>query len=171
MGLSRRWSFLFRRESKVTKKIMVEVKKVKIIIRKVRVEDAKFISELSLELCHVMTENEAKERLAKIIKRRDQVIFVAEHVGERVLGYAYVVLIYELLNGNQARLEGLIVDDVARGMGLGQKLMKSVEAWAKKKGSKTLKFVSNIKRIEAHGFYEKISYEKSKIQQQFKKEL
>lgn len=155
----------------MTKKITIEVKPAKIVIRKVRIEDAKFIGELSIQLGHAMTENEAKERLTKIIKQRDQAIFVAEHVGEIILGFAYIVLIYELINGYQARLEGLVTDENARGIGLGRKLMAEVEKWAKKKGSKTLKFVSNIKRTEAHGFYEKIGYEKSKVQQQFKKEL
>ncbi len=153
------------------KKITVEVKPAKIVIRKVRTEDVKFIADLSDQLGHGLTEKEANERVGKIMKDRNQAIFVAEHVGERILGYAYVILVYELANGYQARLEGLVTDEHARGIGLGRRLMGQVEKWAKKKGSKTLKFVSNIKRTEAHGFYEKIGYEKSKVQQQFKKTL
>ncbi len=153
------------------KKITVEVKPAKIVIRKVRIEDIKFISELSDQLYHGLTEKEVTERVGKIMKDCNQAIFVAEHVGERVLGYAYIVLIYELANGIQARLEGLVTDENARGIGIGRRLMAEVEKWAKKKGSKTLKFVSNMKRTEAHGFYKKIGYEITKSQHQFKKTL
>lgn len=153
------------------KKITIEIKPAKIVIRKVRIDDVKFVADLSIQLGHELTEKEAAERVSKIMKDRNQAIFVAEHVGERILGYAYVMFVYELANGYQARLEGLVTDENARGLGIGRKLMEQVEKWAKKKGSKTMKFVSNIKRVEAHGFYEEIGYEKSKVQQQFKKEL
>jgi len=151
------------------KKITIETKKAKIVIRKVRAEDAKFIGKLSIQLGHEMSEQEAAERISRIIKMRDQVIFVADHVGERVLGFVYATRNFELLNGYQVRLEGLVVDESARGLGIGSQLMKTIETWAKKKGSKTLKFLSNVTRTEAHTFYEKIGYEKTKVQQQFKK--
>lgn len=139
-------------------------------IREAKIEDSQAITDLTLQLEHDITLDETKERLEHILKDKSQVILVAE-VNNKVLGYANVKVNYELLNGIQARLEGLVVDSNTRGLGIGRKLMEKVDDWSRKQGSRTLKFVSNMKRVEAHGFYEKIGYEKSKVQQQFKKVL
>lgn len=141
-----------------------------VTIREVKIEDAPFIAKLSLQMDHEMNENEARERLAKIMEDKTQVLLVAEVEG-KVLGYNSVSANYELLNGIQARIEGLVVDENARGLGLGRTLMEKAEDWAREKGSKSMKLASNSKRIEAHKFYEKIGYTKAKEQAAFKKVL
>ena len=131
-----------------------------IIIRTVKKSDAKRIASLSVQLEHSMSESEAKERLAVILKNKTQALFVAQDKSE-VLGYVSVSANYELLNGVQCRIGGLVVDAQARGRGLGTKLMAKAEEWAKSKGSKTMKLSSNVKRIDSHRFYEKIGYLKT----------
>ncbi len=141
-----------------------------IIIRTVKKSDAKRIASLSVQLEHSMSESEAKERLAVILKNKTQALFVAQDKSE-VLGYVSVSANYELLNGVQARLGGLVVDSVNRGKGIGKRLMKEAEQWAKSKGSKTMKLNSNVTRVDAHRFYEKIGYLKTKEQAAFSKKL
>jgi len=141
-----------------------------IIIRTVKKSDAKRIASLSVQLEHSMSESEAKERLAVILKNKTQALFVAQDKSE-VLGYVSVSANYELLNGVQCRIGGLVVDAQARGRGLGTKLMAKAEEWAKSKGSKTMKLSSNVKRIDSHRFYEKIGYLKTKEQAAFSKKL
>ena len=141
-----------------------------IIIRTVKKSDAKRIASLSVQLEHSMSESEAKERLAVILKNKTQALFVAQDKSE-VLGYVSVSANYELLNGVQCRIGGLVVDAQARGRGLGTKLMAKAEEWAKSKGSKTMKLNSNVTRVDAHRFYEKIGYLKTKEQAAFSKKL
>jgi ribosomal protein S18 acetylase RimI-like enzyme len=139
-------------------------------IREVKMEDAPAIAKLSLQMDHDMTEEEAKERIAKILEDETQILFVADVDGE-VMGYNSVSANYELLNGIQARIEGLVVDESTRGMGVGRMLMEEAEEWAREKGSKSVKLGSNVKRVEAHKFYEKIGYTRAKEQAAFKKVL
>lgn len=141
-----------------------------VIIRKAKMDDAKAIAELSLQMDHDMTEAEALERLTNILEDKKQTLLVAE-VDGKVQGYNSVSANYELLNGVQARIEGLVVNESIRGLGLGRKLMEKAEEWAKEQGSKSMKLASNSKRIEAHKFYEKIGYTRAKEQAAFKKVL
>lgn len=141
-----------------------------VIIRSAKMADAAAIAKLSLQMDHEMTEAEAAERLTNILKDQTQTLLVADVDGV-VMGYNSVSANYELLNGIQARIEGLVVDESTRGLGLGRKLMEKGEDWAKEQGSKTMKLASNSKRVEAHKFYEKIGYTKSKEQAAFKKTL
>jgi len=141
-----------------------------VTIRTAKLEDAKDIAKLSLQMDHDMTEEEARERLENILKDNTQVLLAAE-VDGKVMGYNSVSASYELLNGVQARIEGLVVDESTRGLGLGRKLMERAEEWAKEKGSKSMKLPTNVKRIEAHKFYEKIGYTKTREQIAYKKIL
>jgi len=141
-----------------------------VVIREVKKNDYPAIADLSCQLEHDMTKEEAKERINNVIKDPTQTIFIAESRKE-ILGYVNVVARYELLSGVQSRIEGLVVDQKARGLGLGKLLMKKAEDWGKEMGSKTMKLVSNSKRIDAHKFYEHIGYLKTKEQAAFKKFL
>lgn len=141
-----------------------------VTIRTAKMVDAKAIAKLTLQMDHDMTEEEAVERLKNILDDKTQILLVAE-VDGKVLGYNSVSANYELLSGVQARINGLVVDESTRGLGLGRKLMEKAEEWAEEKGSKSMKLASNMKRVEAHKFYEKIGYIKAKEQAAFKKIL
>ena len=140
----------------------------KVSIRNAKNDDAARVSDLSVQLEHPMSASEAQERISVILKDKNQALFVAEKDG-KVMGFTSIYVNYELLSGIQARLGGLVVDSKARGMGLGSKLMKKAEEWAKAQGSKSVKLNSNVKRTEAHRFYEKNGYIKTKEQAAFKK--
>lgn len=141
-----------------------------IVIRKAKKSDAAKIADLSVQLEHPMTDEEAGERLAVVLRDENQALFVAQEKSQ-VIGYVSVSANFEFLNGVQARLGGLVVGSVNRGKGIGKRLMKEAEKWAKAKGIKSMKLASNVKRIDAHRFYEKIGYIKTKEQAAFKKDL
>lgn len=153
------------------KKITIETRKAELVVRKAEPADAEIIAELSIQLDHKLTQAEAKERIEKISRDDDQEIFVVEDIGFKVLGFINVTAHYEMLSGVQGRLGGLVVDENARGIGLGRTLMDAAEKWVKDKGTETMKVNSNVVRIDSHKFYEKMGYEKYKEQAVFKKKL
>lgn len=135
-----------------------------------KITDAEAIARLSLQLGHELSVAESSERLKLIANESTQKLFVAR-VDNKVSGFVSVTAHFEILSGRQARIEGLVVDEKVRGLGLGKKLMTRAENWAKEQGSKTMKLNSNSVRKEAHNFYEKIGYEKYKEQAVFKKNI
>ncbi|MFA7254160.1 MAG: GNAT family N-acetyltransferase [Patescibacteria group bacterium] len=108
--------------------------------------------------------------LAGFLESGNEAVFVAEKDGN-LLGCVSLYINWEILSGKQARIDIIVVDSNARGLGIGKLLMIRAEEWAEEQGSRTIKLSSNINRIESHQFYEKIGYKTTKDQRVFKKEL
>ncbi len=142
-----------------------------VVIREAEIKDAGRIADLSVQLNHQMSEKEAGERISVISKDKEQKLFVAADESDNVIGFITVTAHYELLSGVQARIEGLVVGLLQRGGGVGRRLVGAAEDWARSEGSTTMKLASNSIRTEAHKFYEKIGYAKTKEQVAFKKRI
>ncbi|HOX41220.1 MAG TPA: GNAT family N-acetyltransferase [bacterium] len=142
-----------------------------VIVRQAKIEDSAEIVELVKGLEWELTADEVAGRLKQVLEKPSEYgCFIAEDEG-RLVGFANAIIKIEMHSGYQARVDGIVVDDNCRGKGVGRKLMEVLENWAKENGSKTMKLNSNVKRIEAHQFYEKIGYTKAKEQASFKKTL
>lgn len=139
-------------------------------IRLVKIDDAKNVAELLRQLEHPASVLDAKKYIALTSKNRYHKTFVAEE-GEKVIGFVNITVFPEFINGFQARINGLVVDENIRGKGVGRALMQKAEIWAAKKNCKNVKINSNKKRAEAHKFYEKIGFIKTKEQVCFKKDI
>ena len=61
--------------------------------------------------------------------------------------------------GAVARVTALVVDDRARGQGIGRALMEAAERWGSERGCVLLEVTSNRRRTDAHAFYERLGYE------------
>lgn len=55
-------------------------------------------------------------------------------------------------------IENVVVDEAARGAGLGRQLMDAAESLARDRGCYKVSFTSNAKRTDAHGFYEHLGF-------------
>ena len=64
-------------------------------------------------------------------------------------------------------INGLVIDEHHRGMGIGKLLIENVKQWAKEKGSNKISLHCNVKRIEAHLFYHRLGFEEVKQQKNF----
>jgi ribosomal protein S18 acetylase RimI-like enzyme len=141
-----------------------------VAIREAIASDAKNIAYLASQMGKELDEYTAKERIEGFLARDNELLLIAEK-GEQALGLVSIIANYEALSGIQARVDIIVVDAAARRMGVGKMLMSKAEEWAREKGSKSLKLVSNVARVESHEFYGKLGYIKTKEQAQFRKEL
>jgi len=137
-------------------------------VRRARAADAGRIGDLMRQLGYDAPASE----LARRIERRDdgRAVFVAEDESG-ALGWAAVCVEEGFVEGRQAWIEGFVVDEGARGQGIGAQLLAAAEAWARDVGCVTMRVQSNVLRERAHGFYERHGYSKIKAQFAFRKAL
>jgi GNAT superfamily N-acetyltransferase len=60
--------------------------------------------------------------------------------------------------GAVGRLTSLVVDDTARGIGVGRALVHAAEAIFAAQGCAMVEVTSNMRRTDAHAFYEHLGY-------------
>lgn len=141
-----------------------------VLVRFADPSDVVDVARLSAELGYP----EPSDRIAKLIDvcaddpfRR---ILVAEVEG-RILGWIECLVFETLTASPEALITGLIVDPASRGQGIGKRLVQAVEDWAKRHQLSAIRVRSQVKRAEAHRFYESLGYETVKTQLVFRKGL
>ncbi|MFL5466512.1 MAG: GNAT family N-acetyltransferase [Gemmatimonadaceae bacterium] len=98
-------------------------------------------------------------RLEKLSARPGTVVLVAEDDGV-VVGVVTVHLFQAMHAGEPiAWLTTLVVDERARGRGVGSALVARAEDWARQHGAKRISLTSALRRTEAHEFYKRRDYE------------
>jgi GNAT superfamily N-acetyltransferase len=132
--------------------------------------DAARLAALSTALGYPMTADEAVRRLAGIADHPDHGLLVAEAAG-RVEGWIQVSLPRIFETALQAEIAGLVVDETARGGGIGRKLLEAAEQWARAHGCRAIRVRSNVARERAHAFYEREGFREIKTQKVFEKGL
>jgi GNAT superfamily N-acetyltransferase len=61
------------------------------------------------------------------------------------------------------RISMMVVEERLRGQGIGAALVRAAEEWLVGQGCGLIEVTSNIARIEAHRFYEKLGYERTSV--------
>ncbi len=92
----------------------------------------------------------------------DHLVFVAEHEGT-VVG-TFVLSFLPGLTGRgalHAELRAVQVRADLRSLGIGARMVAHAEDVARARGAAVLELTSNLKRIDAHRFYERLGYAKS----------
>ena len=127
-------------------------------IRPVEAKDAARLAELMTQLGYPSTEPQLCARIARIAEDPTAGAFVAE-VDGRVVGMIGLLLHrgYEF-DGYQGEITPLVVDEVARGRGIGRALTRVGEAWFRDHGVARVKINTAHHRREAHAFYEHLGY-------------
>jgi N-acetylglutamate synthase-like GNAT family acetyltransferase len=90
-------------------------------------------------------------------------VLVAEEEG-KVIGWAHVAAMYQVVNDPFAELLALVVDESVRGQGTGAVLVEAVSDWAARNGFQTLRVRSNVVRERTHRFYDRLGFERTKSQ-------
>jgi GNAT superfamily N-acetyltransferase len=110
------------------------------------------------------------DRLPRLLARRDQQFLVADHEGQ-VVGWIHMVITEYVEADAFVVIGGLVVDREYRGQGIGHRLLAQAEQWAAANGCSVVRLSSNVKRTEAHTFYERAGYSNLKTQYSFAKSV
>jgi ribosomal protein S18 acetylase RimI-like enzyme len=99
------------------------------------------------------------DSLARIIAAPSHTVLIARdpNVGGRIVG-TLTLVIFPIPTALRAWIEDVVVDNVARGRGVGEALTNSAVNIAKQRGAKTIDLTSGRSREAAHRLYEKAGF-------------
>jgi GNAT superfamily N-acetyltransferase len=140
-------------------------------IRAARLGDAAELARLANELEHPTTREQVAERFSAASQDKNFALIVAELPSGELAGF--MELVVERLIDAEPRVDvaGLVVSETCRGIGIGRTLMEHAEKWAAERGCRIVHLRSNLKRVGAHAFYERLGYQHFKTQKAFRKVL
>ena len=142
-----------------------------VAIRQMVTEDAAAVAELTSQLGYPSSESDIRRRYDLIKDRADARLFVAHHADQRVIGWIHVQITYLLEADSRGEIWGLVVEESARGAGVGRRLVEAAEKWAIARGISAMALRSNHLRRDARAFYERLGYTITKTQNAFRKTL
>jgi GNAT superfamily N-acetyltransferase len=137
-------------------------------IRPARAQDAMQLSSLLTELGYPAPPETIAERLSGLIRANETVLVAAR--GDDIIGMASVHVTPVLHRPTPVgRVTALVVTQSARGRGVGRALVSAAEQLLRERGCELLEVTSNMRRTDAHAFYERLGYEPTSVR--FKKAL
>jgi GNAT superfamily N-acetyltransferase len=132
-------------------------------IRRATAADAAEVARLFTVLGHPTTAEEAAARWPRF-EADGNLAFVAQR-DDGTLGGVITIHHMTVLHRPKrvGRITGLVVDVVLRGRGVGKALVAAAEAELKGTGCGLLEVTSNLRRADAHAFYERLGYERTSL--------
>ena len=140
-------------------------------IRRARQDDAARIAELSGQLGYPATARRMAGRLRLALRQENGVCYVAETKEDGVVGWVHASITPLLEVERRAEVNGLVVDEKVRSLGVGWRLLSKAEKWARRRSCKGMSVRSNVLRERASGFYLRHGYMHYKTQKAFRKTL
>ena len=139
---------------------------MKIIAREMAVKDAEAVNALSGQLGYPLTLTQTLQNIVSVFQSDDHTAFVAEY-RNKVIGWigAAQALMIEVMPF--CEINGLVINEHHRGMGIGKLLIERVKHCAKEKGNDKIGLHCNVKRTEAHLFYQHLGFTELKLQKNF----
>ena len=98
----------------------------------------------------------------RLARDRNHRILVAERA-RRIIGTAHVIVVPHLGHGLKplAIVENVVVAADSRSSGVGQALMAAATALARRRGCYKLALTSNLRRMRAYKFYERLGWRRT----------
>lgn len=129
-------------------------------------KDAEVVNTLSKQLGYPLSIEQTLQNIKAILQSQDHTAFVVEYENKIVgwIGAAQATMIEVMPH---CEINGLVIDEHHRGMGIGKLLVDKVVHWAKEKGNDRISLHCNVKRTEAHLFYEHLGFTELKQQKNF----
>ena len=100
-----------------------------------------------------------ERELAAIVASRGSVLFVAHDEDGEIVGSLTLVL-FRIPTGLRAWIEDVVVDESARGKGVGHLLNEAAIDYARKAGAKTVDLTSRPSRDVANRLYQRLGFKK-----------
>ncbi len=139
------------------------------IIRRAVAADAAELARLTSQLGYPASEAAIRTRLKRMIDSADDCLLVAEVSSGGLAGWIHGFLSQFLESDYRVEIGGLLVDERWRRNGIGYRLVRAVEDWAVERGAAELSVRCREERVEAHKFYESLSFRHTKTQRVFRK--
>jgi GNAT superfamily N-acetyltransferase len=111
-----------------------------------------------------------RRRMSMYLAASDLTVIVAE-LESRVVGVASGGAQRILAYDGSFELGILVVEENARGKGVGKALLAAFEDWARGNGAKSIRLGSRDWRVDAHRFYEREGYHLDKIHHIMRKDF
>jgi len=134
-------------------------------------EDASALADLSSELGYPTTKYESAERFGAILLSNEHAVIVACLDDGSIVGFVHVFIALRIETDAFAELGGFIVAEKYRGRGIGTYLLTAAEKWVVHQGIGKLRVRSRSTRNDAHKFYERLGFSKTKDQYIYDKSI
>ena len=139
---------------------------MKISIREMNANDAIGVNVLSKQLGYPLSIEQTLQNINAVLESKDHAAFVAEYENKIVgwIGASQAIMIEVM---RHCEINGLVIDQDHRGMGIGKLLIDKVKQWAREKNNSKIGLRCNVKRTEAHLFYQHLGFTEIKQQKNF----
>ena len=131
-------------------------------IRELTIHDVKNLINLLEQLwIGKQIDSDAVERIIEKGLSNDYQIYICATDNEKLIGYCSLTIKNNLWTlANLGNVDEFVVDNEYRNRGIGKILMSEIEKIAKNHGCKRLELDSSFHRTIAHGFYERLGFDK-----------
>jgi GNAT superfamily N-acetyltransferase len=140
-------------------------------IRPIEPRDAAALVPLCGQLGYPATLQQVERRLPRLLGQPGQGLLGAETATGQLVGWVHVQSRTVFESDPFAEICGLVVDENARGHGVGRDLVAAAEQWAVAEGHTVIRVRSNVIRTATHRFYQNRGYTIVKSQISFTKPL
>lgn len=130
------------------------------LVRSATPEDAEAIGALIVALGYEAATAEVAARL-EAIEESGQSVLVAEIDGEVIGCLSTSMMIVLHRPAPVGRISMLVVDERLRGKGVGAQMIAAAEKLLAGKGCQLVEVTSNLRRVDAHRFWERNGYERT----------
>ena len=139
---------------------------MKITIREMTANDATVVNALSKQLGYPLSIEQTLQNINAVLQSKDHTAFVAEYENKIVgwIGASQAIMIEVMPH---CEINGLVIDQDHRGIGIGKLLIDKVKQWAREKNNSKIGLRCNVKRTEAHLFYQHLGFTEIKQQKNF----
>ena len=144
------------------------------MLRNITIFDAQEIQSISnFELGYDVNLDIFKKQIRRLTNANKHNIIIGfeNEQTRKIIGFVHAELYESLYMDTGLNILGLAVDSNFQGQGIGKKLMSSIEDYALKNNISYIRLNSNVRRTEAHKFYESIGYVCDKTQKRLIKKL
>ena len=137
-----------------------------IVVREMTPNDAETVNKLSKQLGYPLSLGQTLQNINAVLRRRDHTAFVAEYEN-RIIGWigAAQAIMIEVMP--HCEINGLVIDEHCRGIGIGRVLIEKLKGWEKARGNGKIVLHCKVKRRDAHSFYRHLDFIEARQQTNF----
>jgi GNAT superfamily N-acetyltransferase len=135
---------------------------VQAIVRPAEPRDCGTLARLIGQLGYDAIVEDVAERLAAMTAE-GRLVLVAQLDGEVVGCLSTSVMRVLHRPAPVGRISMMVVDEALRGRGVGVVLVRAAEEALAERGCRLVEVTSNLRRAEAHRFYERLGYERTSV--------